>query len=89
MPVIPPHEWFCERLGPDKPERLAEAIAADSLPPSYFDSEVITEAPPGTPVYPVAIYVDGVGYSETDTVVGFWIVDIHPHERALSRVCAP
>jgi len=51
---------------------LDTAIAAQHLPPTYDTHPVKTSAPPGVPVFPIALYVDAVPFSRYDSAVGFY-----------------
>ncbi len=53
--------------------QLAEAVAAKELPPSYFDNPVVLSGE-DKPL-PVSLFIDAVPYSQTDSVIGFWIVN--------------
>ena len=59
----------------DMPKLLAEAKASGKLPPCY-DTHPIVTSNPDTPVVPLSVYMDGVAYSEIDTVVGIWIINL-------------
>ena len=51
---------------------LEEAKANNTLPKSYFTHPVVLEAPANIPTYPIAIYLDGISFSRTDSVLGIW-----------------
>ena len=83
VPVVPPHEFLSRLDDIDRARRLKEAIDSDGLPPLYFTNPSVTSAPVGEPGFPTALYIDGVPYSDTDSVVGFWIVDVLTEARCL------
>ena len=66
--------------------KLREAIDNNDFPPSYYTHPIVTSAAAGELVLPIALYVDGVPYSHTDGVVGFWIVDVLTSKRYLFAV---
>ena len=55
-------------------QRLYEAVSSKTLPPTYFDHPLVLAG--RGPVLPLALYMDGVAYSMTDTVVGVWVVNV-------------
>jgi len=48
----------------------------DKAPPRYHEHVVVRETRPGVPVYPYALYVDGVKFSRTDGAIGFWLCSL-------------
>ena len=88
LPCWPPHEAIDEeqRSTPDMPRKLAQAIADGELPPSYAAHNVVTSAPAGIPVYPLALYIDAVNFTRTDAVVGFWVCSLVTGGRHLVSV---
>lgn len=74
---IPPHEAFDEQVCAEPGLRLhlREAIQAGHLPPTYSNHKVVRDNVGGNPVVPVSVFVDGVPYSLTDSVVGFWLIN--------------
>ena len=75
LQVWPPLEAFAEEaaLLPGLPSKLALAKSDGILPPVYRDHPVVTAPnPEGLPIYPAAIYVDGVAFSRQDTCLAFW-----------------
>ena len=76
--VFVPHERFDEYL------RMREGFSAEvhgatefkTLPRRYSEHPVVTGQPPGSaPVASFNLFVDGVAYSLTDTVIGFWLIN--------------
>ena len=54
--------------------KLDEAIADRELPETYYDHPLVQQS--DQPVLPVALYMDAVPYSQTDSVIGFWFVNL-------------
>jgi hypothetical protein len=75
VPVMPCHEQIAnDPKSSEGNQQLRDLRAKDGgLPPSYWNPPVVQGASEGTIVDPVAIYIDGVPYSHTDGVIGFWI----------------
>jgi hypothetical protein len=79
VPVMPAHEQFyADMQEPNNPvpSMLQNMKDKDELPLAYHHHPVVQGAAPGVPVYPIAIYIDGVPYSQTDGVVGFWLMNL-------------
>ena len=72
LQALPPHEILHESFDADATlrTRLGERVAAKELPPAYFENPIVM----GTDdlVVPMSLFVDGVPYSNTDGVIGFW-----------------
>ena len=85
MPTVPGHEYLNEEFLKDASisVKLREEIAIGGLPPAYFDHPVTKS---GGAVIPFAIYMDGVAYSLTDTVLGVWFVNFITEVKHLSVV---
>ena len=62
--------------------RLEEAIADQQFPPAYSDHPVVKENPDEL-VLPVNLFIDGVPYSHTDGVIGFWLINVLTGRRYL------
>ena len=71
MPVFTPLEALAEEIKstPDMQAKLEASIEAGALPPRYFDHIVKQRAPPGVPVYPCFLYIDGLKFQRTDRLV--------------------
>ena len=72
--TMPAHEQI--QAAVDTPQcrnKLMEKKVAGELPPCYYAHPVVQENL-DDPVYPVAVYVDALPYSITDSVIGFWIL---------------
>eukprot|EP00969_Alexandrium_andersonii_P309297 13668454-Alexandrium_andersonii.AAC.1 len=77
MPFRPPHECLEQELS-DDPSLLSELQRqrADAhLPPAYYEHPVVVAAG-DDPVVPLALYMDGVAYSDCDSTVGIWMVNL-------------
>ena len=89
VPTIPAHEQMSEDLKHDK--KAADALRArlgkeGGLPPSYYEHPVVRGAQPDELVWPIAIYLDGVPYSHTDGVIGFWFINLISGNRYLPSI---
>ena len=78
-----PYENLDDELNSDPAitVKLQEAIDSRDLPPSYFDHPVVLGTP--DPVLPCALYMDGLPYSLTDSVVGVWLVNLITNSRSM------
>jgi hypothetical protein len=65
---------------------LAKLKANDELPPCYWNHPVVQGAAAHEKVFPVALYLDGLPYSITDSVVGFWLISLIDGRRYLIAV---
>ncbi|CAK0827746.1 unnamed protein product [Prorocentrum cordatum] len=85
MPTTPPHVAVHEEAenAPDIKQRLQDAIDLGILPPVYAEHPVVTGAPNGVPVFPLAVYTDGVAFTRTDSVIGFYVYNIVTRVRHL------
>ena len=86
LAVVPPHERFADEVVAD-PGLLGEverAVADDEWSQVYADHPVVQT--PGPTVLPGALYVDGVPYSNTDGVIGFWLYNLVSNVRHLCVV---
>ena len=84
LAVKPPHE-LADKSNVEDPRasvRLLEAIDANELPPIYDDHPIV-RAHPGELVMPWCLYMDGVAYSLSDTVLGIWIYNMVTGTRML------
>ena len=76
LPVVPPHEALMREVeaNPDMATRLQAAVASEALPPSYMEHPLVRTG--SCSVLPLALYLDGVPYSLTDSVVGIWVYNL-------------
>ena len=82
--VIPRHEQIDNDIANAVSfrNRLAEARADGTLPPAYWQHAIVQRCRDRM-VAPVAIYVDAVPYSESDSVIGWWMVNLLSGRRFL------
>ena len=53
------------------------------LPPSFKDNPIVRAASPDELVFPVALFMDGLPYSETDSVNAVWLVNMITGKRSI------
>jgi hypothetical protein len=72
-----PHEALNEDVLADQSfvAGLQQAITNKSLPQRYYEHPVVLQNPSKL-VLPMAIFIDGLPYSLTDSVIGFWLVNL-------------
>ena len=75
LPLAPLHELADAALRDDPTlrTRLREMQEGNELPPAYTDSPVVRDCPPGELAMPWGVFMDGVQYSNADSVVGSWL----------------
>ena len=83
--AMPPHEQLHRELGGDRSLGLRLAEAAPNLPRAYHEHPAV-KAHPDEGVVPIALYMDTVPYSHTDSVIGVWICNLLNGTRHLSMV---
>jgi hypothetical protein len=66
---------------PDFGEQLQAAITEHRLPLAYDNHIVVRNS--ATPVSPFSLFMDGVPYSNTDSVIGVWLVNLITRRRHL------
>ena len=76
LQVLLPHEALSEAYQEDAAlrVRLREMRAARDFPPCYYQHPLVV-ADNDRLIAPVSLFVDGVPYSNTDTVIGFWAIN--------------
>ena len=83
IPVFIPHAELHEEMKESITfdDDLAHAISHRTMPPSYFNHTVVS----GTTdrVAPIAMYVDGVQFQKTDSVLGLWVHNLIIKKRHL------
>lgn len=81
----PPHELLEDELEEDDTMafKTQEMIDRGRLPPSYFENPVVRASAADSPPIPLALYQDGVQYSKSDTVVGFWLINLVTGSRSM------
>lgn len=78
VPVVPPHVGLSEELhmNPDIKLRCQDNEFVRSLPRIYHEHPAVRTARPSEPVLALSLYVDGVQFSRTDSVIGFFCYNI-------------
>ena len=86
-PVMPLHEQLVKSMEKEVGilTQLAEHKASGDVPPAYTDHRVVRENPDEL-VVPIALFVDAVPYSHTDSVLGFWGMHVLSGQRFLYAV---
>ena len=86
LPVIPVHESIAQEIqeGPSMLSKLHEALDTGYLPQAYTSHPVVQSTPDR--VVPITLYMDGVAYSQTDTVVGIWCQNALTNTRHLAAL---
>ena len=82
--TFPLHENYADDIEQDPTfrVRLHESRISNKLPPSYWEHPLV-KSHPDKLIGAVAIYMDGVRYSNSDTVVGIWLVCVVTGRRHL------
>eukprot|EP00969_Alexandrium_andersonii_P243224 10743803-Alexandrium_andersonii.AAC.1 len=72
-----PHELIQKEVEADPSQkfRLQEMKDANALPASYTQNPIVTQSDPNDFIIPISIYMDGVAYTITDSVVGVWAIN--------------
>jgi hypothetical protein len=93
LPTLPPHESFNSDIteGATYSVKLAEMLSA-GMPPAYTEHPVVRSARDDEFVAPLALHADAVPYSQTDSVLGIWRVNLVTQRRYLAvalrkRIC--
>ena len=90
LPMEPLHEVVQDELEDDPSVlvRLDEALESDRLPRCYYENPVVAEARRNgeDPPNPIGLYMDGLPYSLTDSVLGVWAVVLMTGARRLVAV---
>ena len=81
-PLLLPHELIAHEMDSDPSLGLRLDESKHDLPPCCWDHRVVQAHPDNLPI-PAAIYLDGVPYSQTDSVIGFWIENLISSRRHL------
>ena len=78
MPVSAVWEEIDADLRADTGSRLnlEEVKESRQLPPTYFTNPVVQQYGSEEPVYPVSVFIDGLPYSQTDSVIAIWMINI-------------
>ena len=70
------------RSDPTTMEAVQAAVDKGHVPPNYFTNPVVM-ANPTECFVPLSLYIDGVPYSLTDSVVGIWIQNLVSRRRSI------
>jgi hypothetical protein len=77
------HEAMAEDMAaPTFSTRLRECLSSDKMPSAYWEHPIV-KANPSEDVAPFALYVDGVPYSLTDSIIGYWLICLVTGKRYL------
>ena len=70
---LPLHEQLADHLGqhPEEFELVKQRIKDGDTPPCFKEHEVVVSNPSEV-IVPIALFIDAVPYSETDSVMGCW-----------------
>ena len=81
--AVPPHEIIDRAMCSDATlrTRLDELVDSRQLPPASFSNPVTQQSE--LPVVPISIFIDGVPYSNSDSVIGFWAINEVSQDRHL------
>ena len=88
MPVVPPHEALHAEVAAaeDFMGKFWSKRSEPLFPPCYFANAVVREAPADVPVVPMVIYVDGISFSRTDSVIAWYCYSCVTCRRTLMAV---
>ena len=83
MALLAPHEALEEIIAADESfdDKLQEAFVDDELPLAYWNNPLVKDSE--QPVVPLGIFMDGVAYTEHDSVVGIWLISLVNDDRCL------
>ena len=86
FPMLPAHEALERELEQDPTvmEKLHKMIEARDLPDGYFTNPIVQNS--ATPVVPLSLFIDGAPYSQSDSVVGYWLTNEVTNQRHLLGV---
>ena len=86
IPVVPLHEALANDLASDRTValRLREKVDSGGLPPNYFSHPLVASA--SEAILPVALYMDGLSYTASDSVIGIWLINMATTTRMLVGV---
>ena len=82
--TMPPHEVLaCAHEGERTRmvQQLQKALDEDQMPPVYTRHPVVQAAQPGSPVLPLALFMDGVRYGKKGSILGITIQSSFPGSR--------
>ena len=81
--VLVPQEELEEELAsiPTWKTDLRRAIAEKRFPKAYEEHPIVQASTSEEPILPIAIFIDGVPYSNIDTIEGYWIINMLTNQR--------
>ena len=85
IPVQLPHEAFVNEFLESSVaiEATRQALSSNSLPPAYREHPVVQNKRPHEIVHPISLYLDGVAFTRTDTLLGIWAYHMLTNQRHL------
>ena len=85
IPAIPPHEVLSQEVdaSPDLARQLRDQVSGNEWSQAYHAHPAVTTAPEGTPVYPLALYMDGVSFQRRDSLYCFYAYNLISNVRHL------
>lgn len=83
--VVPPHEALQIEVAADPSllQRALTSAAGNEWSANYRKHPAVLAAPAGEGVLPLALYLDGVPYSKTDSFLGIWVYNLLSWKRHL------
>ena len=81
-----PHEAVADDVArhPHIMEDLTDMVNNGDLPRAYYENPIVRElSTPESPILPLGVFVDGVPYSQVDSVVGVWVINLVTSQRYL------
>ena len=83
--AVPGHEAICEDYETDPIMRtsLAEMVDNQELPAAYFQNPIVQAHRGDNPVVPISLFIDGTQYSNVDSAVGVWLINVVSGQRFL------
>jgi hypothetical protein len=86
LQVVPLHELMEAdvKARPQLLQKLQTAVDNHDLPPVYYDNPIVQTSL--EPPMPLGLYLDGVPYSITDTVVGIWLINLIDNSRHIVAI---
>jgi len=93
--IMPLHEQIASDLKANEScrFRLDEMLRDKELPPVYYEHPLVTSCTTDEAILPIGLYLDGVPWSQSDGVLGFWGINLVSGRRYLwgvlkkSKVC--
>ena len=85
LPVFAPHDLVEDLVDDKVVADLKDTILREGLPPNYLNHPVV-QSHPDELVLPLNLYLDGVPYSHTDSVLGVWLENVVDGRRVLVAV---